>query len=61
MKGVEDGDKVVIPGKPDESSFYKLTTLPEDHEDVMPSKGDLLTKEEQETLRDWIAKGAKPE
>ena len=62
MKGAEeDGEweKVIIPGKPSDSSFYTLITLDEDHDDVMPPKGDLLTKEQQELIKKWIADGAK--
>ncbi len=62
MKGAvhKDGtiDKVIIPGKPEESSFYTLTTLAEDHDDIMPSKGDLLTIEQQKLIERWIAEGA---
>ncbi len=63
MAGADDEDdgkvKVIIPGKPEKSSFYTLTTLDEDDDDVMPSKGDLLTKEEQDLLKQWILEGAK--
>ncbi len=57
LKGA-DGEKVLYAGKPDKSSLYKLTTLPKDHEDVMPSKGDTLTKAQQALLKQWIAEGA---
>jgi hypothetical protein len=62
MKGAEeDGEweKVIIPGDPAKSSFYTLTTLGEDHDDIMPPKGDLLSKEQQELIKKWIADGAK--
>ena len=42
MKGSEEG-KVIIPGKPEESTFYTLAALDPDH-DIMPPKGDPLTK-----------------
>lgn len=56
----KNGDvvQVIKPGNPDESSFYTLTILPEDDEDVMPAKGDLLTKEQQELIKNWIKQGA---
>ncbi|MBK1879126.1 c-type cytochrome domain-containing protein [Pelagicoccus mobilis] len=57
MQGGENGD-VVIPGDPDESPVYYMTTYPEDDPDYMPSKGDGLTEAEQELLRRWIAEGA---
>ena len=59
LKANEDGDKAIIPGNADKSSFYKLTTLGEDHDDIMPSKGDTLTKAQQEVLKKWIDGGAK--
>jgi formylglycine-generating enzyme required for sulfatase activity len=34
------------------------TTLPPDNEDVMPPKGEKLTKEQTEILKNWIAQGA---
>ena len=49
---------VIIPGKPQESPFYTLASLPSDHEDVMPPKGDLLTKTELQTVKLWIEQGA---
>lgn len=57
IKGGDDGVGIV-PGKPEESPIYTLTTLPDDHDDVMPPKGDKLTKQEQETVKKWIAEGA---
>ena len=57
LKGGEDG-KVVVPGKPDDSTIYTLTLLDEDHDDVMPPKGDLLTDKEKATLKNWILQGA---
>lgn len=63
MKGAEEEEgeweKVIIPGDAAKSSFYTLTTLDEDHDDVMPPKGDLLTKEQQELVKKWIQDGAK--
>ena len=57
----DDGEfvKTVVPGKPEESSFYTLTTLDEDDDDIMPAKGDPLTKAQQDILKQWIAEGAK--
>jgi hypothetical protein len=63
MRGALDDDDnykpVIVAGKPDESSFYKLVTLDPEDDDVMPSKGDPLTKAEQELLKNWILQGAK--
>jgi len=57
MKGGENGVSIV-PGKPLESSFYTLTILPEDHDDVMPPKNGPMTPEEIFILRRWIQQGA---
>ncbi|MBI5775016.1 MAG: SUMF1/EgtB/PvdO family nonheme iron enzyme [Verrucomicrobia bacterium] len=58
LKGGEDGT-ALVPGQPDKSPLYTSTILPPDHDDVMPPKGDKLTKEQTTLLRDWIAQGAK--
>ena len=57
MKGGANG-VIIVPKQPDKSSFYTLTILPEDHEDVMPSKGDILKKSETELIKKWIEEGA---
>lgn len=54
----EDG-KVIIAGKPAESKLYKSITLDPEDEDIMPPKGDPLTKEQQEKVKKWIEEGAK--
>jgi uncharacterized membrane protein/mono/diheme cytochrome c family protein len=63
LRGVVDDDEedqaVIIPGKPDKSSFYTLTTLDENDDDIMPAKGKPLTKEQQKAIFDWIKNGAK--
>ena len=33
-----DGGAAIIAGKPTDSPVYKLTTLPKDHDDIMPPK-----------------------
>jgi uncharacterized membrane protein len=58
MKGSKF-DSVVIPGDPEESTLYYLTTFPEDDPDRMPKDGDPLTDEQISILREWIAQGAK--
>ena len=62
-KGTLDDDdkpkKSVVAGKPDQSPIYTTTTLPEDHDDIMPATGDPLTKAEQNLLKNWILQGAK--
>ena len=53
-----DGEPVLVPGDPIESLMYALTILPMDDMDVMPSKGDLLTKEQTDLIKKWITGGA---
>lgn len=57
FKGGENGP-VIIPGQPDESEIIRRISLPRGDEDVMPSKGKSLKKQEIELLRYWIASGA---
>ena len=59
LKGSEDDHKVVVPGKPEESSFIKVIKLPADHDDIMPPKGDPLTKDQIALIEKWIKEGAK--
>ena len=50
----------IVPGHPDDSAVYTLTTLPPNDDSRMPprDKGEPLTKEQTELLRRWIAEGA---
>src|ERR1043165_1405515 len=57
LKGGENG-VVITPGNPEKSSFYKLTTLPKDDDKVMPPKGAVLNKWQQDVLKDWMVAGA---
>jgi hypothetical protein len=57
MKGGGNG-VILVPFKPADSSFYTLTVLAEDHEDIMPSKGDVLTKTQTVLIKKWIEEGA---
>lgn len=57
LKGGKDG-VVIEPGKADKSELYRRITLPADNDDVMPNKGDLLTKAQTDLMRDWINQGA---
>jgi mono/diheme cytochrome c family protein len=49
---------VVVAGRPDKSTLYSRLLLPKDDDDVMPAKGDPLTHEQCELIRQWIADGA---
>ena len=51
--------KVIVPGKASESELYRRITLPKGHEEVMPNRGEPLTKAEAGKIRAWIDAGAK--
>src|SRR6185503_14274341 len=57
VKGGDDGP-ALVPGDPKKSPLYASTILPAGHDDIMPPKGDPLTKEQTELLRRWIEEGA---
>ncbi|HXF11491.1 MAG TPA: c-type cytochrome domain-containing protein, partial [Desulfuromonadaceae bacterium] len=59
FKGGENG-QAIVPGKPEKSLLYTSTTLPPDHDDLMPpkKKGGPLSKDEIDLLRLWIEQGA---
>jgi hypothetical protein len=58
MKGGSEG-VVLTPGDPAKSPLYVSTTLPADDDKIMPPKGDPLTKEQQDLIKQWITEGAK--
>ena len=55
----------IVAGNPEKSKLYKTTVLGDDAKKLMPPKNKVtgmlerLTKEETETLKTWIAEGAK--
>jgi uncharacterized membrane protein len=55
--GGESG-AIIIPGSASNSEFVRRISLPKDHDDVMPSKGKLLTDKEIALISLWIDKGA---
>ncbi|HTG44618.1 MAG TPA: c-type cytochrome domain-containing protein [Verrucomicrobiae bacterium] len=57
LKGGSDA-KAIIPGKPEESDMLRRVSLPAGHDDIMPPKGDPLTKEQIELVKKWITEGA---
>ncbi len=57
LSGGESGTSLV-PGKPDDSLLYTLTILPADDDDIMPPKGDPLSKAQTDVLKRWIEEGA---
>lgn len=57
LKSGENGPNVVA-GDADKSNVFKSITLPDTDDNAMPPKGDRLTKEQQDTIKAWIAGGA---
>jgi mono/diheme cytochrome c family protein len=57
LKGGESGNTIVA-GKADDSLVVKRISLPEGHDDIMPPKGDPLTKEQIDLIKKWINDGA---
>ena len=53
-------EEAFVPGEPDASLAFVLTTLPVDDDDIMPpvDKGGPLDPEEIELLKTWIEEGA---
>src|ERR1700722_20002500 len=50
----EDGDHVLVPGKPDDSEVVRVL-----REGEMPKKGKKLTAGELATIEQWVSQGAK--
>ncbi len=49
---------MVVAGSPEASELVRRITLPADHDDRMPGRGEPLTEEQIATLISWIAQGA---
>ncbi|MEE3001558.1 MAG: c-type cytochrome domain-containing protein [Planctomycetota bacterium] len=54
----EEEHHVIAPGDAEGSELVERITLPVDHDDHMPPKGEPLTEEQVSTIREWIAEGA---
>ena len=54
----DEAEWSVAPGKPDDSELLNRLGLPPDDDDIMPAKGEPLSKAQQELFRRWIAEGA---
>ena len=57
FKGGADG-QVILPGNAEKSDLYRRITLPPGHDDIMPNKGEPLSKAQTDVIRDWINQGA---
>jgi len=61
MQGGENGEVIAI-GDVNASELFRRVTLPENHDDFMPSEGKRpLTEEEVDIIGFWIAAGAPPQ
>ncbi|MEW6306003.1 MAG: PSD1 and planctomycete cytochrome C domain-containing protein [Verrucomicrobiota bacterium] len=58
MKGGSSGGSIV-PGKAKESELYRRITLPAGHDDVMPNRGEPLSKAQTDLIGRWINEGAR--
>lgn len=57
LKGGKNGPAIVA-GKSDKSDLFHRIILGKDSDDVMPPKGDLLTKTQTDLIKAWIDQGA---
>lgn len=57
FKGGADG-QIINPGSAEKSDLYRRIVLPAGHDDIMPNKGEPLTKAQTDQIRDWINQGA---
>ncbi len=57
LKGGADG-VVLAPGHPEKSDLCRRISLPADDDDVMPNKGDHLSKAQIALIANWIKQGA---
>lgn len=51
-------EPLVVAGSADKSEIIRLISLPKGHDDIMPNKGEPLTKAQIDLIRDWINQGA---
>jgi hypothetical protein len=58
FKGGDSGLAGVVPGKSADSRIYKVITLPKGHDDIMPPKGEPLSKATTDLIKAWIDAGA---
>jgi hypothetical protein len=59
LAGGDLGEPGAHPGQPDKSTIIKLISLDADHDDIMPPKGDPLSKKQISLISQWIKEGAK--
>ncbi|MGB3120036.1 MAG: DUF1549 domain-containing protein, partial [Verrucomicrobiales bacterium] len=57
-EGVFADPATVVPGNPGASELYRRVTLPRTHDEIMPNRGEPLSRSETTRLRTWIEVGA---
>ncbi len=57
-EGAFANEDVIVKGDAAKSDLYVRITLPKDHEDAMPNRGEPLTKAETDRVKAWIDAGA---
>lgn len=50
--------QTIVAGDAEKSELYRRITLPAGHDDIMPNKGEPLSKADIDLIRDWINQGA---
>ena len=58
FKGGDSGLAGIVPGRSADSRIYKVITLPKGHDDIMPPKGEPLSKATTDLIKAWIDAGA---
>ncbi|MEQ2010492.1 MAG: c-type cytochrome domain-containing protein, partial [Limisphaerales bacterium] len=48
----------IVPGKSAQSELVRRISLPKGHDDVMPSRGEPLSKSQTDLIKTWIDQGA---
>lgn len=57
-EGVFADPATVVPGNPGGSELFRRVTLPRTHDEIMPNRGEPLSRSETTRLRSWIESGA---
>jgi mono/diheme cytochrome c family protein len=58
LAGLIGSANLIVPGKPDQSRFYLVTTFADDQAGAMPPTGHAISPREVAVLREWIEEGA---
>jgi len=58
LAGLIGPGKLIVPGKPEQSRFYLVTTLADNQTGAMPPTGHAISPREVAILREWIQGGA---